>query len=533
MTSPVGTTTLRAPEPARGAADAVVRAAARVWRFGASRTLTVLTLAMFTVTAAFFALVVFVPPFDGVVDGVPFVARTSRVPDEFRHIGNVLLYVERPWWSGPVISDVSAPTLWLGEVERFPSYLYYWVASVPARALLAAGAGYETVVVALRLLTVLTGTACLVVLRSLLVRTGVGAPAAGWSVLALSLTGRFVWQSAGVSYDTPSMLLFLVVVLAAVRLVQRVTVVWSLVLVAAASLAAITKYTFLPFIGLLVVALVVVLVVQGRRRGPGLRAELAAELRARRALVAVLALVTLVAVVLVVERIGLNLLTYRSVNPRCDLLHDADACMGFDIYRRNLVVKERYHAEIADGLREPQSYAPLAYTRMWLDIYYSSSFFYRGRYTTWAIPGAVVALAYTGLAVGTALVVRWSRRLLRTPAAALVGGISIVYVVGVYVFNLRTWLSLAQVYAHSGRYLLPVLGVAVAAVLVAARWSFLRLPTRGRAVAAIVVACYLVAVLVTHHPLVAFFGHVDEASWFVEAVRPTMQDLLGLPPADG
>ncbi|WP_136519556.1 hypothetical protein [Cellulomonas telluris] len=505
--------------------EAVVLGAAALWRVGGSRALNVATLVLFALMGTFFAVVIFVPPFQGVVDGVPFVAKTSRVPDEFRHIGNILLYAERPVAAGPFLSDVTPETLWLGEVERFPSYLYYWLMSFPARGLLAAGIGYEAVVVVLRLLTVVTGIGCLLVLRALLRGAGVGAATTGWSVLALALTGRFVWQSAGVSYDTPSMLLFLLVLLAMVHLLRQVTVVWSLVLVAAASAASITKYTFFPFVAAGVVVLVVVLALQGRRHpDPGLRARLVAELRERRVLVVLLGVLALVCVALLVERIGLNLLVHGSANPSCDVIHTAEECTVFDIYRRNREVRETYLAEVAGGVREPQRLDLPRYALTWAGIYYESTFFYRGRDTDWELPGAVALLGRATILAGALVGVAWIRRLLRTPAAVVVGGVCMLYVAGVFVFNLRTWLSLDQYYAHSGRYLLPVLGVAVAAALTAALWTWQRCPRAWRGVAAVLTAAVLLAVALTHNPVTAFLPYVDHPAWFTDGAADVLID---------
>lgn len=177
-------------------------------------------------------------------------------------------------------------------------------------------------------------------------------------------------------------------------------------------------------------------------------------------------------------------------------------------------------------MREPQRLDLVSYTPEWLSRHYGSTFFYRGRDSEWQLPWPVAALGGTALTAATLLSLRWARRLLRTPGAALVGATTILYVASVYVFNLRSFLRLDRYYAHSGRYLLPVLGVAVAAALTAGLWSWRRLPLAWRAPVAAGVVALLVGIALTHNPWAAFIPYVDRSTWFTEDARPAMTGLV-------
>src|SRR5690606_35189218 len=55
------------------------------------------------------------------------------VPDGNRHIAAINYFAERPALTAPFINDQADNQLWMGDLERFPSYFYYYLLSFPVR----------------------------------------------------------------------------------------------------------------------------------------------------------------------------------------------------------------------------------------------------------------------------------------------------------------------------------------------------------------------------------------------------------------
>src|SRR5690606_34093786 len=121
-----------------------------------------------------------------------FVTRGGGVvPDGNRHIATMYYFAERPLLDGPFIDDMRDRDLWMGDLERFPSYLYQYVMSFPVRALMAVGASDGLIVVTIRLLSLLFGLIALVVFRKIAVEVGAGKSVANVAALSLTATGVF------------------------------------------------------------------------------------------------------------------------------------------------------------------------------------------------------------------------------------------------------------------------------------------------------------------------------------------------------
>lgn len=504
-----------------------MRAATALWRVADRPWFYPVVLIGFAASAVFFSIVVFVPRMDDAVDGITYIVRVARVPDEFRHIGNIYYYASLPLSAGPFISNAPDATLWLGEIERFPSYLYYYVMSFPLRLLQAAGVGYEPTIITLRILTSLSGLASLVLARRILLALGSGTIIAGWTTVALALIGRFVWQSAGVSYDTPSMALFLLFLLAGVRVLQTNSPRWYLVAIASATLVSITKYTFMPFVVIAGIGLTVYLILRVRREGGlGLIAVTRDTFASARASYLALGVLAAVSLSLFVERIVVNYIRYGDAEPDCDVINSAAACYAnFDIYRRNVMVAQDYASQVADGSRLPQQYSPFVYTGTWSDIYYQSTFFYRGAGSGYGVTNVenwVVILGSISLVVALIAALAASRALLTSAPRVFVAIISSLYVVGLYAFNLRTYMSVDRYYAHSGRYMLPVVAIAMAAALYGLHRGFRRISPRWQGYVAIGAVILIAALVLSHNSLSSFLTYADRPSWFSDVSRDLM-----------
>ena len=475
-----------------------------------------LTIVLFVALGVVFALVLHYPIVDG-NGNVPYVGTIA--PDEHRHIANILFYAHRSISAGPIIDSVPTRDLAMGEVLRFPSYFYYYVMSFPVKVMINEALPYSWIVVFLRLVNLVFGVLGLLVMRSLLRAMGFSASITMLSVVVVAFTGRYIWQSAAVSYDAPGMTLFLLCLLFSARFIHAPSPTTLAKAVVAGGWAIIAKYTFVPFV---VVAIVVAVALVAQRDGlrgvVDVRHAVSAFVAGiRRHVVGTVAwvLAFVVAAALIVERYGINLVRYRQFNPDCDKLHTHQQCLTFDIYARNYAAERVHDLAVLNG-QQQTPLDVLEFIGRWCTTYLQSIFFYRDRNSTWAINPVVSVLGTVVFVAACVAVVLAARSLLRTRTFVWGFAVAGVYVVAMFVFNLQTFLRLDNDYAFSGRYLLPVLPIIYAFAIVSAMAFWRSLPVGWRRVAVLPVLLVVLVVLVTYSAPVAFFAYARDPSWYTD-----------------
>jgi len=469
---------------------------------------------VFVALGVLFAVILKYPVVDG--DGhVPYTGTIA--PDEHRHIANILYYAQRPVTAGPVLHHIAPSDLAMGEMLRFPSYVYYYVMSFAVKPIINLGLPYSYIVVALRLVNVVVGAIGLIVTRRLLRTMGLSEAVAVLTVIMLIGTGRYVWQSSAVSYDAPSMTLFLCTLLYSARFLREPS--WGSLAkaVVLSGWTVLFKYTFIPFA---VVAIVVAVVLGLRRHGwhslsTPLRGFVDA-VRTRAVRTALWSVSFVLVAALVVERLGVNLVMYRAFNPDCSALHTHAQCMRFSIYARNFQATRSHELAQANG---QSSSVPdlLEFAGRWATTYFQSVFFYRDRNSTWSVQPAVIVLGALVVVAAVVLTSAMVRSLFRTRALVWAVTVAGVYTVAMFVFNLRTLLTLDNEYAFSGRYMLPVLPLVYALLIVAALGAWRRLRNRWRTVLVVpVLLLGLVVVLLFSTPF-AFFTYANSPDWYTNS----------------
>ncbi|AEG45121.1 glycosyltransferase family 39 protein [Isoptericola variabilis] len=264
---------------------------------------------------------------------IALLARPS-IYDEAYHIAAVRAFARA--WTPFVDQAALGYPRGVGDVERYGSYLMHWLLSYPYRV--TGGWDEGDRVVMLRLLCVAAVAGGLLVWRAVFRRLGAGPAGANVAVLVVSLAPLLVFQSANVNYDNLLFLLTAVFCLAALRLhaAQHLDLAaWASVLLAG-GLLAVTKYSALPFIAFVGVVLLVRQVrsaLQGGTAGAATR-WLDGARRDRVARTATAGGAVL-AVLLVVERYGMNVVRYGTPVPDCGDVHPADTCATWEPWGRN------------------------------------------------------------------------------------------------------------------------------------------------------------------------------------------------------
>jgi hypothetical protein len=282
-------------------------------------------------------------------------------------------------------------------------------------------------------------------------------------------------------------------------------------------LVSVTKYTYMPFAVAGGAAVIVFLVIRDRRaRQRALWADAFRSLSGRRTSAIALGIALLVALALFVERIVGNYLNYGDADPDCDVVRSRALCMGYDIFRRNQTNEATVTAGLASGELEREPFAPLAYTGTWLNLYYRSTYFYRG-FTSGPIGTQQLvfgAAALLMILVLVAFILNRKPLLARTSTAAVfVITVVSVYLVSVYFFNARTATNWFQYYAHFGRYTLISLAFlyAFGAVAMVRLWrravalsAWLAWPLLG----------FVLVVVVVHAAPVSFLESATSPQWY-------------------
>jgi len=472
-------------------------------------------------------------PADGV--GGQYVKRNENgvVPDGHRHLGAIYYYAERPILAGPVIHDMPDDTLWMGDLLRFPSYFYYYLLSFPVRIAMQLGASDAVIVHLVRLIGVAFGVLALVIFRKITQLVTGSVTIQNISSLALALTGSFVWLSAAENYDIMALLLWFAFVYASMNLFIKKDAkflywmaLWFFVL-------SITKYTYIPFAGVFgIVALGLYAknrnAMDVRRLARVVTIDIKAAVQKTGKWQAIIGIVILlIGASLFSERIVGNLVTYRSFNPSCSVLHTHEACMQFGVYARNYNQKKR----LAAGTTKPIEYVPVVgYPAYWIKRYFDSMYVYMGhiyipKYSTLVEIGGIMA-AIIGIIL--LVVARVKKiRLFRTGAEWYVFGIVTLLTVAQFLFNVKTALNYGgQTYAHQGRYLLPVVGFAYLLYLIVLLRVYARQTAKikRRIIGVGLVVVIYSVVIVSAVP--SFLMHAKHSGWYSQAAQDVLPEWL-------
>lgn len=477
---------------------------------------------IFLLQGTFFALAVEPSYIDTHPDG--YESRGGGVvPDGNRHIGAIYYFAERPLLTSPFVADQDDRDLWMGDLERFPSYFYYWLLSIPVKLALALNASDPVVIFIIRFIGLIFGLLALIVFRKLVRELKLGEVVVNVSTLALALTGSFVWLAPSENYDIPSLLTFLLFALAAVKLLSRNDgrqVYWMTIWL---FIGGITKYTYIPFMGLMgLVALAIYIQRNGRIRTVWQKftTHISKAWRLRPWLMAGAIILLIISAGLFVERIGGNIVKYQSFNPSCARVHSHEACMDFGVYSRNY---NRAQALDNGTAVQRYSYNFFDYTGMWIARYFSSMYAYMGHiwiekfWPVMYIGGWTVAIS---TAVMLVCLKFKRRRILDNIQQKLVAFMAVVFVVMQYLFNVRTYINFeGMTYAHQGRYLLAAVAfVYILMAIVAVKFVRLQSAKTRKVAVPILIAISLLAIVATS-ALPVWFAHADRDEWYSQPFK--------------
>ncbi|WP_125774504.1 hypothetical protein [Antribacter gilvus] len=355
----------------------------------------------------------------------------------------------------------------VGDIERYPSYLYHYLASFPWRWF--DHWDRDDRITLVRLVSVVVVALALVVWQRVIRAMGAGAASANVAVAAVSAAPTLVFLGGTVTNDV---LLFLTTAwftLAALRVYQSPTVDlgrWATLLLAL-GLVGVTKFSVLPYAAFVMAAVLVRQALLLRRLGRSGVSMPRPATRAARFRWALLVLGAVVGVALLVERFGVNLVVYGTPLPDCGQVHDVATCSQWLPWGRNL--------------RLDASFPDLAVTPSLVVTFFSSVWLPRMIWL-WNAIGVVgpgnVALTSAGPEVAGVVVLGGAFTLVavlvlllpllgRENGPLMLLGGSLAFGVALFVVNLVDYRTLGQPVGVHGRYVLAVFPVLVGAATIA------------------------------------------------------------------
>jgi hypothetical protein len=407
---------------------------------------------------------------------IAFSALYPQAFDENFHFGLIKVYSH--YWL-PFLSKQPPNANAYGAVARDPSYLYHYLMSFPYRVLALFIHGQTGQVIALRLIDIVLFSVGIILFRKVLQRVGISKSLINVSIFIFILIPIVPQLAAQVSYDDmlfpmtawSCLLAFDVIDQIRAKRPRAKSLVYLLVV---CFLTTIVKYAFLPiFLGIILVLLRYI----HKTYKPNIRLfvlDLWRDyLSLSRNLRAILLVILIVSFGLVVQRDGVNLFKYHSIEPDCSKVLSVNDCRSYSPWYYNYV----NHGYVLNG-SESAGDNILVYTQQWFYyMWYRLFFAVNGLTSHFAnnppLPLPSIAAAILAV-IGAVAVLRGRRRLFsNNPYLVCIVVASAIYASSLYIQGYDSYQYTAILENMNGRYLIPILfpiaafvGIAISRLLV-------------------------------------------------------------------
>lgn len=399
-------------------------------------------------------------------------ALTLRYPmafDENFHFGIIKLYAQQ--WS-PYFAHEPSNSSAYGDLVRNSSFLYHYLMSFPYRFIELFTHNQPTQVIFLRFINIGLFAGGLIFFRQVLRRLHISDAITNVSLFMLVLIPVVPFLAATINYDNLMFLVIPLITWLTLRCVEilrsdhKLSAAHLTFLLTSCFLASLIKYAFLPIF----VALVLYLILMIWRYRPlgtifknTCRDFLARSFWIKLGLVICL----VISGSMFIERYGVNIVQYHSLQPDCSALRNVDECMQYGPWARNYEVKMGVAGY--GGPHAPYDPNPALFVPAWIDgmmerLYFAINYDYSN------YPGLPIILfsAYVVGGFGLILGFVYARRLLRHQhQLVLLLLVTIVYTVSVFYVNLNGYRHLHAMQAINGRYLVLIFPFAFAFMVLA------------------------------------------------------------------
>lgn len=386
--------------------------------------------------------------------------------DEYYHLGIIQFYSHQ--WS-PFIASQPADMSYVGDMTRLPSYLYHYLMSFPYRILNQIFTNDYWVIVSMRLINIVVVVIGVVLFRKLMLKIGLSRRLTHLSLFVFMLIPMIVYLAAEPNYDNLMFLMTPIFLNYAYELYKHNFTIKNIVgFVSMACLGSLIKNQFVVFVGLTTLYLVVSLYFN---RPKHLVRDIKRDITksSKYALLGT-SVILLLSVGLFVERYGVNLAKYQQINVQCQKVQSLESCLQYSPWRRNYFAQQT-PPEV------PKYGGVVGFSRYWVKTIargFVANFANvpgdakpgdpYGNYEFAPLLSQMIIAVYVALFVflgGVLLFVKrwWKIGWLRATICIFMS-----YALVLWLFNLRSYLSLGRAYAIQPRYLLPLIIPVIATV---------------------------------------------------------------------
>lgn len=403
-----------------------------------------------------------------------WIALSGQYPmafDENYHYGIIKAYSKQfgPFFSSPPLGTES-----LGDITRYPSYLFHYVMSFPYR-FISFFTDTETIkIIFLRLLNIGLLASSLFIFKKIFGYLRIGKVAGNLALLFFVLTPVVPFLAAQINYDNVVIPLTGLAILLFLKSIEEfrsrklsVSTLGTLVIVCL--IASLVKYTFLPVFAGLFLAGSFIAFKEARKQKIDIMVQLKSSFTHLKRLPKGLLIAGLMlSSVLFIERYGVNIVKYHTPVPDCEQVVSVESCLSYGPWARDYRLK-------ADKTGPP-SWGPVRYSGHWAaqgmhelffaidQNYYEQSPLPMPYYAAWVFGGSGLLL----------MMVSW-RKLRQVPHVGWLLFVIVFYVVVLWLNNYQRFVSVNWPVAIHGRYVLPLLPLIYVLLASGFRNSFTKL----------------------------------------------------------
>jgi len=377
--------------------------------------------------------------------------------DEPNHLGYIEMYSEQ---LSPFISSQDPAWDVLGETTRNPSYLYYFLMSMPLRLFKLLGFSSFAYTVVLRLIHTAIFAIGIYVFEKALRKMNFSKVVSRLSLLILVLTPSVAILPGAISYDNVSLLFAAFLFLSAAKLLnsRRVTqdqlLLYSLIVL----FGSLMKFTFIALAAPVSVFLAFHLIKKKK-----LKTTRIGEFKSKSSIF--LLVMLLIGLVLFIERPVMNIIQYGEITPECPSILDEQRCGQNYTQQRDISALKTKSDDF-----QPKS--PYEFTVIdWIPGMIRSQVWL----TPWDAPKSAMLIMYSlSFFSSVFLIILWLHSFIkkRSFVLALWSVVSLSLIL--LMVNYLSYRRLGQVVATSSRYLLPVEPLFIALALTSIGYSIRR-----------------------------------------------------------
>lgn len=397
--------------------------------------------------------------------------------DEDFHLGLIRIYARH---LSPFLSHQPAGSARYGAVAQDPSYLFHYLMSFPYRLVALLTSDQTLQIVSLRIVDIILFGGGLILFKKLLMRAGVSRRLVNVSLLIFILV-PIVPQLAGqINYDD---LLFLMVPLSCLiafdcldGLKKKIIPYRSLfLLLSVCMLASLVTYAFLPVFLAEILFLIGFAAINFWRHQLPLKNISARNLKASLTLPnVIIALLFLLSSILFLQRYGLNIIHYHSINPDCAKILSVKECSQYKPWYYDYTNRQTVKSKGVHVSRNLIYYLGQWIYWMWFRLFFAvngprSSF---RNYPPLPLPALGAILLTLGSAY--ALIRYWRKVLVDRSYNQLLLLIFALYAGSLFIKGFVTYTHTSVRENMNGRYLLAVLPLLIPALVSASQLALSR-----------------------------------------------------------